>query len=214
MKNLILLFTVLLFSTNLLCQDIAYFFQNLPDSSLLGLSKEEREKIIKYASESKTYEHEGNFYTIEVLDKKNGYLEMNTFGASVKLCYWNMKNGTKLIASYIESCGPVCFFTQFNFYVFDGKTYKLLNRDDVLPKEIVSYFFKENHKENMQQLIENDILLMLSFELPIKGLNIIVKFGVDESRETLEKYSIMGNKMELIWNDGKFTKGKVYWSEE
>jgi len=213
MKNLILLFTVVLVSSKLLSQDIVYFFQNLPDSSLLGLSKDERKKIIKYASESKPYENEGNFYTIEVLDKKNGYLEMNTFGANVKLCYWNMKNGTKLIASYIESCGPVCFFTQFNFHVFNGKTYKLLNRDDVLPKELVSYFFKENHKEKMQQLIENDILLMLSFELPRKGLNIIVKFGVEESPEILEKYGIIGNKMELIWKDGKFTKGKVYWSE-
>ncbi len=124
-----------------------------------------------------------------------------------------MKNGTKLIASYSESCGPVCFFTQFNFYVFDGKTFKLLNRDDVLPEELVSDFFKENHKENMQQLKENDILFMLSFELPIKGLNIIVKFEVYESRETLAKYGIIGDRMELIWNDGKFTKGKVYWGE-
>jgi hypothetical protein len=54
---------------------------------------------------------------------------------------------------------------------------------------------------------------MLSFELPRKGLNIIVKFGVEESREILEKYGIIGNEMELIWNDGKFTPGKVYWSE-
>jgi hypothetical protein len=83
----------------------------------------------------------------------------------------------------------------------------------VLPKELVSYFFKENHKEKMQQLIENDILLMLSFELPRKGLNIIVKFGVEESPEILEKYGIIGNKMELIWKNGKFTVGKVYWSE-
>jgi hypothetical protein len=104
-------------------------------------------------------------------------------------------------------------YNKFNFHVFNGKTYKLLNRDDVLPKELVSYFFKENHKEKMQQLIENDILLMLSFELPRKGLNIIVKFGVEESREILEKYGIIGNKMELIWKDGKFTVGKVYWSE-
>jgi hypothetical protein len=47
MKNLVVLSILVLMSTKLLSQDITFFFQNLPDSSLLGLSKEERKKIVK-----------------------------------------------------------------------------------------------------------------------------------------------------------------------
>jgi hypothetical protein len=214
MKNLILIFAVALFSTNLLSQDITFFFQNLPDSSIMNLSKDIRKKIIICASESKPYQNEDNFYSIDVLDKKNGYLEMSgAFGGRFQLCFWNMKNGTKLIGTYLESCGPMCIISQFDFYVHNGKTYKLLNWADVMPEEVVSNFFKENYDENFQRLIENDILPMLSYELPRKGLNIVVKFGDGEPREILEEYAFIGNRMELIWNDGKFTKGKVYWSE-
>jgi hypothetical protein len=46
-----------------------------------------------------------------------------------------------------------------------------------------------------------------------EGLNMVMSWGYKEVMEKYKKYDIMGDKMELIWNDGKFIKGKVYWSE-
>jgi len=34
-----------------------------------------------------------------------------------------------------------------------------------------------------------------------------------EKKSKYKKYGLIGNRMELVWNDGKFTKGKVYWSK-
>ena len=218
MKNLILLFIVVLFSSKLLSQDIVYFFQNLPDEALFGVSKENRKKIVESGS-GRLHEWPPFSDWVQIKDlsfwfRTNG--EEGTFYCTGTLIaqtinYWKISNGNTLILIGHQGPAP-SYFTMFYFYYFDGKDYKLLEETDVMPKEIlINNFFKNNPEQNKERML-NDLHFLPREYFYKDGLNMVMSWG-DNDKETLEKYGIIGNKMELIWNDGKFTKGKVYLSE-
>jgi hypothetical protein len=76
---------------------------------------------------------------------------------------------------------------------------------------LISNFFKKNFEQNKERML-NDLHFLPGEHFNKEGMNLVLSWGVYD-KETLEKYGIIGNKLELIWNDGKFTPGKVYWSE-
>ena len=211
----------LLFFTSLsvasFSQTIIDFFESIPDSSLLNLTKEERKEIVKYSIDNKTEDDaikdlmgDKINYTFSVVDLRNGYLRMiGAFEGHIQMCYWNMKDGKKLVAIYSEGCGPVCYVAQFDFYEYDGVDFKPINWRSIVP-EIYLDFFGENSKSKTEELNKEDILATLLFELPRNGKNITAKWGNEDSQETYKKYGI-GDRMNLIWNDGNFIKGEIYW---
>ncbi len=220
MKHLILFFTCVFLSANAFSQSIADFFQEIPDSSILNLSKKERMEIVKQSSDNKTQEDAGNdlkknkiLYAFSAYDPKNGYLKLiGAFEGHLQMCYWNLKNGTKLIAVYQEACGPACYVEQFDFYIYNGKDYKAVPSKKVIP-EIIPDFFKNNSEENLKKMTNDDVIAGLLFELPRSGKNIIAKWGNEDSPETYKKYGVIGDRMKLQWNDGTFLKGPVYWNK-
>jgi len=213
MRNLILLFTLLLFSSNLLCQDITYFFQNLPDSCLLNLSKQERKKIANNHSDELVMIGYNSFMFKKV-DDKFGYL-IGSFDGCVNLKIWELSNGEKLIAVHKSNGTIGICYREFHFYKYNGKGYELLNNLDVLPLEDIEQgFFKGNYEDNINRIHEDFNFSCLIESISPEGFNISVNYYLVGDTANYEKYGVIGDKMELIWNDGKFIKGKVYWSDE
>ena len=127
------------------------------------------------------------------------------------MCYWNLKNGNQLIAIYQEGCGPVCYVEQFDFYIYDVKKYTSLNYKNVIP-DIRQNFFNGDYNKNLSKMDKDEVIASLLFELPRNGKNILAKWGNEASKEIYQKYGIIADRMNLIWKDGQFDKGSLYWS--
>lgn len=219
MKRKLIILIILLSNLPSFSQTIADFFITVPDSSMMSLSKEKRKQILRYSSDNLTKEDaykdlrdSQNLYAFDIFDKKNGYLRMiGAFEGQVQMCYWNLKNGNKLIAIYIEGCGPVCYIEQFDFYEYDGIKFNPINWKSIIP-EIYNDFLGADYKKKLKTLKEQDILATLLFELPRNGKNIIGKWGNEDSQKVYRDFSI-GDRMNLKWNDGSFLKGNIYWKK-
>lgn len=205
-------------SLNGFSQNIVDFFEMIPNS-FLNLTKEKRKEISKYSLNNRNNEDiskDLSTYNIKyafVADIKNGYLWLEgAFDGHLEMCYWNISNGNKLIAVYIQGCAPVCSVYLFDFYLYNGKNIQKLNSDDIIP-DIYNDFFGKNIEKKQQNMKKKDILATLLFELPKKGKDIMAKWGNEDKQSVYKTYGI-GDRMLLKWNDGKFEKSKIYWNKE
>ncbi len=216
MKTILTIFIITVVNISGFSQTIVDFFETVPDSSILRLTKEQRKEIAKYSIDNQSEEdayidlrNNQRHYTFDVIDIKNGYLSLiGDFEGRIQMCYWNLKNGNKLISIYFEGCGPVCYIEQFDFYEYNGKYFKPIDWHLIIP-EVYNDFFIDP-KSAIEEMNKKDILATLLFDLPRTGKNIIAKWGNEDSQETYRKYG-HGDRMMLIWDDGKFKKGEMYW---
>ena len=199
-------------------QDIIHFFKNVPDSSIMNISKYDREKIVKQSIDNRSDDDahkdlsiDGVNYAFNVVDIRNGYLSLTGFfEGRFQMCYWNLKNGNKFIAVYCEDhhtlgavVGSLCF------YEYNGKSYKPIDRDKVIPN-IFDDFLGDNKEAKLKKMGEDETYASVIYQLPRKGKNIIAKWGNMDGQEAYREYGI-GDRMVLVWNNGTFTKGKIYW---
>jgi hypothetical protein len=216
MKRLTLLLYFGIVITSLNSQTIADIFVELPDTSVINLTKEYRQKLIINYKLSKTEKEkhseidEGFFYAIEVLDFKNGFLKLGgAIEGHFEICFWNLQDKSKIIAVYQEGCGPGCYVEKFDFYHYKNKIFTPLNFNKVIPV-IYDDFLNGDVKAVTREMEKADIAASLLYELPQKGKNIIAKWGNLESDTKYRKYS-KGNRMILQWNNGSFCKGEIFW---
>ena len=208
MKNLILLFVVALFSTKLLSQDFTYFFQNLPDEVFFGVSKENRKKI----AESDTSIQIDEFtYSLRVEDKR-AYFYCSAAEEGISFSYWDISNGNNLIVIWDYSDGPPSYNDNLSFYYYIGNDFTLLDWLDVMPEDLIYNFFENDSEQNIERMLI-DMNSPLGVHFYKDGLNLVMSLHLTEKKSKYKKYGLIGNRMELVWNDGKFTKGKVYWSK-
>jgi len=202
---------------NSFSQNIVDIFLAVPDSSILNLNSTVRKQIVTYSLNNKSIEdahkamRENNIgYAFETVDIRNGFIKLiGEFEGHIQMCYWNMKSGEKLVAIYQEGCGPVCYIEKLDFYKYDGKTFKAVASNKIIP-DVYDDFFKGDISLQKKEMKKHDISATLLFDLPRKGLNMIAKWGNTESKEVYGKYA-KGNRMSLIWNDGVFKKGNISW---
>ncbi|MBK8801653.1 MAG: hypothetical protein IPN71_06245 [Fibrobacteres bacterium] len=218
MKLPAMLMMVALANASVFGQTIVDFFETIPDSSIFGLSKDIRTKIIRHSRGLKIDSLRDadticvKFAKIDTSGLPNGYLKVTGFLKSyIELRCWNLKNSKKLIAVYTESCGPVCTMDRFDFYEYNGKSFKPIDRKLVIP-DIFADFFVGNYKEQLVKMEKADVLVSLLFELPSKGENIVAKWGNEGSKDVYEAYG-KGDRMDLIWTGKKFSKGRLYWRQ-
>lgn len=127
-------------------------------------------------------------YSIRELDLKNGYFVFAPNGAEVTytLVYWNMKDGSQLLATEAWECGPVCssgiYFTRYKDGVFEEVANNaVIPEIERLPKMLVPEY---NPDDTNADPIE------FKYVLPKKGKNI--------------RYCIDEKCIELAWNEGTF----------
>jgi len=198
-------------------QTIVDHFLNIPDTSILGLTKVQRNKIADFSSDNTCisdaiidFKENNTNYAFEIVDIKNGFIRLiGNFEGHIQMCYWKLTNGNSLIGIYQEGCGPVCYIVQFDFYEFKNGKYYPLESKDIIP-DVLHDFYKGDYQEQISKMEREDIMATLLFELPRTGKNLTAKWGNEGSKETYENYS-KGNRMILNWNDGKFKKGDIYW---
>ncbi len=198
-------------------QNIVDFFESVPDTSILQLTNKERKEIAKYSLDNKSandvnddLRDKGIRYAFEMVDIKNGYLKITgKMEGHIQMCYWNMTNGDKLIAIYQEGCGPVCYIEHFYFYEYNGEDFKSIDWHTIIP-DIYNDFFRGDINFQLEEMKNKDVLATLLFELPRTGKNIIAKWGNEDFQDIYKKYGL-GDRMILIWDDGKFMKGEIYW---
>lgn len=216
MKYLTLIF-ILLFSYSIMnSQTISELFIDVPDTSILNLTKDYRQKIVKNHKAGKTSPdkitdlEEGIYYFFNVLDLKNGYLKLSgAMEGHIQMCYWNMEDKSKLIAVYQEGCGPGCYVEKFDFYRYKNKVFTPLDFKKIIP-DVYNDFIKGDKKTIEQQMEKDDIEASLLFDLPRNGKNITAKWGNLESDSKYRRYA-KGNRMVLQWNNGTFRRGEVFW---
>jgi len=193
-------------------QKIIDIFNLLPGAAALEISVQDRKQMFKdYQAGNKTRQGDGS-YRFGIVDTKSGYLNIEGgIEGKWEMCYWNLPNRNQLVAIYQEGCGPACDIELFEFYIYNGKTLVKQDFNKIIP-DVEQDFFKQNPEQSKRKLEEEDQNPVLLFQLPRKGSSIIATFtdGVNENK-TIDKKYLKGNQMELLWNNGKFKKGKIYW---
>ncbi|MCT4615127.1 MAG: hypothetical protein N4A49_09675 [Marinifilaceae bacterium] len=101
---------------------------------------------------------------------------------------------------------------KLHFYIYDGNSYKFIPKADVIPV-CFDDFLKGNKEETNRKMGENEDYASLIFQLPQHGKNIIAKFGNFDSYEIYTPY-IIGNRMILVWDDGRFKRSEIYWEKK
>jgi hypothetical protein len=219
MKIFLIVLTVFFINVSGFSQSIVDIFLELPDVAAHNLTKNERKEIVKYSlnnkSEKDAYDvmRKNNIsYSFEIVDIKNCFISLiGAFEGKYRMCFWYMKDGTKLVAIYEEAYATIAYVQSFDFYKYDGKTFTALDIKKIIP-DVYNDFFNGNSEAQTKEMKQKDITATLLFVLPQNGLNITAKWGNSDSTEVYKKYA-KGNRMTLIWDNGVFKKGKIYWEE-
>ena len=214
----ILLYTLLLLSSVACAQGLEEIFLALPDSAVLNLSKSDRQLLWKKAklnvpvNEAVQHQDPKLQLAIHDLDIKNGYLGVagNSFEGDYRLCYWNLPEGKKLIAAYEESYATFAAVESFAFYVYGpDKTVTYVAMKDLIPP-VENALFRGDAAQVRQELEEKDINVAILYDLPRRGKDIIARISADMTTAQIKPY-FHGNRLQIVWDNGKFRIGKVYW---
>lgn len=212
MRILVIIFFQLT-AISLSAQTLFDIYLMLPNKVGLG-DQPTRELMIKnYRAGNKSLEGNLN-YRFDTVDERNGFLSVTgAMEGQWEMCYWNIEN-EKLIAIYFQGCGPVCYIEEFKFFILQDNKLLEQKTEDIIPGYATLYddFFINYSENTTKELKEKDIIATLLFKIPRKGKDIIALFGNEDSKETYSKFS-KGDRMILKWDNGKFRKDKIYWSE-
>jgi hypothetical protein len=195
-------------------QGLKDIFLSLPENHI-GLSKFERDTLVKNFIEgqisSKTVGLQKHY--LVSYEPQNGYLVFTgAYEGSTKMTFWNLSTGDKLVAIVSGSCGPACT-NHISFLLLSKGKYKELQQDEILPKLSFSDFMDVTKMKEDNVDIEKETVTFneypLLYGLPSKGKNMRVQSQYQElaMQDNLKKYSL-GSRMELLWQDGKFAKGR------
>lgn len=212
MRILVIIFFQLT-AISLSAQTLFDIYLMLPNKVGLG-DQPTRELMIKnYRAGNKSLEGNLN-YRFDTVDERNGFLSVTgAMEGQWEMCYWNIES-EKLIAIYFQGCGPVCYIEEFKFFILQDNKLLEQKTEDIIPGYATLYddFFINYSENTTKELKEKDIIATLLFKIPRKGKDIIALFGNEDSKETYSKFS-KGDRMILKWDNGKFRKDKIYWSE-
>ncbi len=140
------------------------------------------EKVI--AILKKQYEYPQEF-TILALDNVNGYIKFAPNGADVTytMTYWNLSDGSVLIAAEDFGCGPVCS-SSISFSSYKNGSYQNLENEKIIPgMKKLPVMLVPDYDESQEPL-------EFQYVLPKTGKNI--------------EYCLNGKCIEMQFRDGVF----------
>ncbi len=133
-------------------QTVFKFFRELPDSAVMNLNTEEREKIIQISKDNKDWNdavkdlntQQTNF-VFEEVNTKNNYLKLiGNFEGKWEMKVWTISSTYFLIGIYRETCGPICNAEQLDFYVYlKSKGLQKLKLTTVFPVQKIQEYIAE-----------------------------------------------------------------------
>lgn len=213
-KQLLFIFLLLLGAVGF-SQNIIDFFLTLPEEAF-NVPKKERQEIVSYSKDNRGHQdmlldvtRKGKSFWSDIENQYLYFADGN--GTDYEFLCWDISNGDKLIAVYSYEFVYFRLDYDFYFYRYDGKKFHKQSIDDIIP-DVYGDFFKGDFSKTAEQMEKDGVRAGYLYELPQKGKNIIAKWGFEHSQEEYKKYA-KGDRMELIWNDGIFKKGKIYWEK-
>lgn len=206
-----LFIVALLFQTHIsFGQTIKEIFLELP---LGGLSLGQKELMINNFLNYKEGAEKERPFLIDYRPE-NYYLSFSgAYEGYETLKRWKVSNGNQLIGVTYTECEGPCD-TDLSFYIKSGSKTTKVPYSYVVPEIVIADFFDtEQMKKDGVKPITRDMFSRFFgflFHLPIDGENIKVesqthRFG--KIPEEYQKYDL-GSTIELLWNDGTFTKQK------
>ena len=158
--------------------------------------------LLKFKGESEYYQKvniileknmNGNApkFTFIIIDAKNGYIKYNQAltEATYTMTYWNLKDGAKLIATELWSCGPICE-SEISFQKYNNEQYENIQNEDVIPE------IKRLRKIILPNYDPNGEPEEFKFKLPQGGKNI--------------QFLLNDRSIELEWQNGVFKMIEEY----
>lgn len=159
-------------------KDNYFFFRDL-----LIKKGDKKADTVKSILKGIKYIHDAFQFYISVYEPKNGYIEY-TPGAvesTISMVYWNVSDGSKLIAIQEISCGPVCESEIF-FQKYQDGQYQ--TADNIIPS------IKELNERLYPNAAQASDPLEFYFVLPRKGKDL--------------NYCLDEECLMLKWEDGTF----------
>jgi len=217
MKKTISIFIFLIFSLPFFAQGISDFFIYLPESYFSQLNPDQRRKLLNDSTVTNNY---GGKSTLLALNEENNYIKVQTSGQGFfEAKKWTLKDSTALFAMSFWVCSPACD----GGISFFKENYTPAMRDkNQFPSIKISDFFNRDSLA-AKEISENDFknrfdIFFIRFELQPSGNDILVIHDIQNymNKEDYEKWKpfLKGNRLRLIWRDGYFEKGEVYFREE
>ncbi|MDO4702626.1 hypothetical protein [Tannerella sp.] len=164
--------------------NIKDIFLMLPDNAFEhpDFTLEKRKEMLQTIGQRPNTEvenYDGTYAYIELCDERNGYLSAFYYfpeGYKYEICYWNLKDGRKLVAvNKDEGHGDVRFY----LYENGNLTEDLYYGPDIYNVQLDDFFemshLDEKEKNILQDLFENRIVFQ--YVLPRKGTSIEMRIG-------------------------------------
>ncbi|MDY0102317.1 MAG: hypothetical protein RBS07_05225 [Lentimicrobium sp.] len=191
--------------------NIKDIFLLLPDDvfPLEEINIEKRELLLKHIGEDKAYDISPT--PIGVCDVKNGYLNLTGMQFGWEMCYWNLKDGRKLVIvnQGTESGSILNYFFYENGKLiedlnFDGISNIYWKADDFIH---LSELNLNTRKEVEQKFARAEYILY--YKLPQKGTSIQVTldtYALMDYSETNEISEAATKEVTLKWENEKWVK--------
>jgi len=219
MKKTVFIFYFLVFSFPFFAQNVDDFFVYLPGSYMSQLSPDQRIELLNKArnkKDSAIVNSYGGVAKLLAFDPVNNYIKVQTSRQGfLEAKKWLLEDSTPLFAVSFWSCSPACdggmgfFNNDYMPVMLDKNQFPIVeisdffNRDSLAAEGISEEDFKNRFD-----------LFLVRFEFQPAG-NDILAINDNESymnKEDYEKWRpfLKGNRLPLIWKNGRFEKGKAY----
>ena len=202
-------------------QNIEQVFINFPDLYIPLLSKEKRAELLFNHNVAKTDTIVNNFKgtsKLLILDTENNFLKLElTEKSKFEMKIWTLNDTVRFVGFSHTVCAPVCdsrvAFFNMNFKRLDtdkNQMFPDIAIQDFLNKEKIAADGK-----NLENMVKKHDALFATITFQPNSDNILLKSHAKEflSAEVyadIEPY-LIGNFIELIFENGIFKKGVATW---
>ena len=173
------------------------------------ISKENRALLLKHIGENKAFDISST--PIGVCDVKNGYLNLIGLQYDWEMCYWNLRNGRKLVAvnNSTETGSEIRVFfyddgkltEDYNYKLGGEQDYKLTDFIDTSQLSFMS-------REYAEQQFANGAY-RLYYQLPQNGTSIAVSLDIEDLIDDEENYDVFyeaSKDVILYWKNEKWER--------
>ena len=197
-------------TTDATAVNIKGIFLLLPDDAFPeAISISNRELLLNNIGEDKAYDISST--PIDVCDTKNGYLSLTGMQFGWEMCYWNLKDGRKLVAvnSGTESGSEIRVFFCQNGKLNEDPNYQLGGNQKFTLSDFVdvSQLSSDTRKYAEQQFAKG--AYSLYYQLPQTGTSLKLSIDAYQLMEYDEAHEIpyeATKEVTLKWNNEKWER--------
>ena len=222
MKKTVFIFYFFVFSFPFFAQNVDDFFVYLPGSYMSQLSPDQRIELLNKArnkKDSTIVNSYGGTAKLLAFDPVNNYIKVQTSGQGFfEAKKWTLEDSTPLFAVSFWTCSPACD-GGVGFFNHDY-TLAALDKNQFPMVEISDFFNKDSLAA--AGISEADLknrfdMFFVRFEFQPGGNDM---FAINDNKsyankEHYEKWRpfLKGDRLPLIWRNGRFEKGEAYFQE-